>query len=348
VIWHKGVWRKRLVVPSRIHLQLPRRLRTSTAAILLFTLALFTLTAVPSQAKKDTVHYGTGLIVNIPLPEPEVALAVQDVAENTIIRGTKEYSRDEFVKGAAAATSAPGFAAWKQGGKIFYKVKKQALDPLNFQEGGDLGTLAVRYVVLPQGEKNTVLRIDAVFVDDAHHSVRGSNGSVESSEYQNIQAHLASAELVKKETAEVLELKEQRAARQKSSTAGNGLSSAPSPESSSLANAGEQTRVEPAPSLPPQQLPTYPTSLAPPQSVYEKPNETLEQRVARLRKEVERLVKTPGAPLQSAPFHTATTLKSLDPGTEVLILISTPYWYGVETRDGQHGWIRRDDLEQMP
>ena len=27
-------------------------------------------------------------------------------------------------------------------------------------------------------------------------------------------------------------------------------------------------------------------------------------------------------------------------------LISTPYWYGVETHDGQHGWIRRDQLEQ--
>ena len=42
-----------------------------------------------------------------------------------------------------------------------------------------------------------------------------------------------------------------------------------------------------------------------------------------------------GAPLKSAPFHTASTLKSLEPGTEVLILISTPYWYGVETHDGR-------------
>jgi hypothetical protein len=29
-------------------------------------------------------------------------------------------------------------------------------------------------------------------------------------------------------------------------------------------------------------------------------------------------------------------------------LISTPYWYGVETRAGQHGWIYRDDLEPLP
>jgi hypothetical protein len=41
-------------------------------------------------------------------------------------------------------------------------------------------------------------------------------------------------------------------------------------------------------------------------------------------------------------------MKSLEPGIEVMILISTPYWYGVETHDGQHGWIRRDQLEQLP
>jgi len=78
------------------------------------------------------------------------------------------------------------------------------------------------------------------------------------------------------------------------------------------------------------------------------PPETLEQRVASLRRQVERVIKKPGAPLKSAPFHTASTLKSLEPGVEVLILISTPYWYGVETHDGQHGWLRRDQLEQAP
>jgi hypothetical protein len=74
--------------------------------------------------------------------------------------------------------------------------------------------------------------------------------------------------------------------------------------------------------------------------------QTLEERVKDLRKQVERLVKAPGAPLKSAPFHSASTLQTLTTGTEVLILISTPYWYGVETHDGQHGWIMRDQLEQ--
>ncbi len=74
---------------------------------------------------------------------------------------------------------------------------------------------------------------------------------------------------------------------------------------------------------------------------------SLKQQVEELRRQVERLVKAPGAPLKSAPFHTAGTLESLPAGTQVLIVISTPYWYGVETHDGQHGWIMRDELEQM-
>jgi hypothetical protein len=70
--------------------------------------------------------------------------------------------------------------------------------------------------------------------------------------------------------------------------------------------------------------------------------------VARLRQQVERKVKSPGAPLKSAPFHTASTIQLLAPGTEVLIVITSPYWYGVETHDGAHGWIPLDELEPAP
>jgi len=45
--------------------------------------------------------------------------------------------------------------------------------------------------------------------------------------------------------------------------------------------------------------------------------QSLEQHVKDLRRQVERLVKEPGAPLKSAPFHTAGTLQLLTPGTEV-------------------------------
>ncbi len=305
------------------------------------TLLLLALTAaIPSHGRikreKDVLQFGEGLIVNIPLPEPEVAQVVADVAQNTIIHGTKEYNKDEYVAGAVAATSTPVFPAWTEGGKVFYKVRKQALDPRNFKASGDVGTLAVRYVVQPQGGKNTVLRIDALFVEDFRHSVHLSNGSVEGSEYKDIHDRLDAAELMKKENAEAEEAKRERSAKQKFGAGDDTvlLSTPPSTATPSDNSPGESTKGQAAP--------------ASPSAASDQPDESLEQHVAELRRQVERLVKKPGAPLQSAPFHTATTLKSLEPGVEVLILISTPYWYGVETHDGQHGWIRRDQLEQVP
>ena len=294
------------------------------------TVLLLTATVFPSLGReKDVLQYGAGLIVNIPSPESEVAQVVEDVAQNTIIRGTKEYNKDEFVTGAAAADSTSAFPAWTEGGKVFYKVRKQALDPRNFKDSGDVGTLAVRYVVQPQGEKNTVLRIDAVFVEDFRHGVHPSNGSVESSEYKDIQDRLQAIELVKKETEEALREKQERAAKQKFGGSSDAVV---------LGTPAATAKADVATGAP--------TDMSRPPD-YAEP-ESLEQHVADLRRQVERLVKKPGAPLKSAPFHTASTTKSLEPGAEVLILIATPYWYGVETHEGEHGWLRRDQLEQVP
>src|ERR1019366_10409240 len=74
--------------------------------------------------------------------------------------------------------------------------------------------LAVRYVVQVQGFRNTVLRIDALFVEDFRHSVHLSNGSVESSEYKDIQERLDAIELMKKENAEALQAKQERLAKE--------------------------------------------------------------------------------------------------------------------------------------
>jgi hypothetical protein len=79
-----------------------------------------------------------------------------------------------------------------------------------------------------------------------------------------------------------------------------------------------------------------------------KSSESPEEHLKSLRRQVERTVKSPGAPLKSSPFRTAKTLVSLPSGTEVLIVISTPYWFGVETHQGQHGWVSRDELEILP
>ncbi|MGA7848099.1 MAG: hypothetical protein WCA13_03240 [Terriglobales bacterium] len=330
VMWAKNFRRKGLngwAVFHRVTFHRTASLYLGATAVFL----LLTAVAIPSYGReKNVLSYGEGLIVNIPLAEPEVAQVVEDVAQNTLIRGTKEYNKDEYVVGAAGATSTPVFPAWTEGGKVFYKVKVHALDPRNFKDSGDLGTLAVRYVVQVQGFENTVLRIDAVFVEDFRHTVHPSNGSVESSEYKDIRERLDAVELMKKENAEALQAKQERLAKENFGLGSDTvLLSTPPPETSSENTNGESTSQVAA-------------------TADDQPAESLEQHVANLRRQVERLVKKPGAPLKSAPFHSASTLKPLEPGDEVLIQISTPYWYGVETHDGQHGWLQRDQLEQLP
>ena len=332
---------------------------------LLLTLAA----AVPLAGReKSKLSYGEGLIVSVPLPVSEVEQVVGDVAQNGVIRGTKEYNKDEFVSGAKAATSSHVFPPWTEGGKVFYKVREQALDPRNFKDSSDSGTLVVRYVVQAQGDKNSVLRINALFKEDYRHIVHPSNGSVETAEYNDIREHVEAIELMKRQNVEAANQQRQERLAKKQSLAKQAdggawpmpQSDAPQSTSKPVDQATEtQEDAVPAPavtqspgpgvsssealssrSLPSQAAPNQ-SSLGPALS-----GQSLEDRVKDLRKQVERLVKAPGAPLKSAPFHTASTLQSLPPGTEVLILISTPYWYGIETHEGQHGWIMRDELEQ--
>ena len=281
-----------------------------------------------SAREKDTAQYGEGLIVNVPFPETEVSQAVEDVVQNGIIRGSKEYNKDEYITGAKALTSSRAFPAWTDGGKVFYKVRTNALDPRNFKNGGDVGTLTVRYVVQAQGDASTVLRIDAVFVELFRKTAHPSNGTVESSEYKDIHDHLEAMALMKKQTAEAEKEKAQQFAKNQRVATASATTAAAIPQPAAVPEPlTDRTRHPQASAGSPQ---------------------TLEQHLQDLRRQVERVVKAPGAPLKSAPFHTASTLASLKQGTEILIVISTPYWYGVETHDGQHGWIARDQLEQVP
>jgi hypothetical protein len=354
----------------RRHSQIFRNKANKAAEISprLFRIFIFLVAIVlPLAARaKEKLSYGEGLIVNIPAPESEVVQVVEDIAQNGIIRGTKEYNKDEYVAGAKSATSSPVFTEWTEGGKVFYKVREGAIDPRNFKDGGDVGTLVVRYIVQPQGDKNTVLRINALFKEDFRRTVHQSNGSVEGAEYKDIQEHIEAIEVMKQQTAESksereeqLQKKRALAARKRADAmqsafpvdppdpsdtpadtpqvADSKVENSTSSSSSTSQSAAVQPSLAAAPELvPPVQPPTA-----------ERPSgQSLEDHVKDLRKQVQRAVKPPGAPLKSAPFHTASTLQSLTAGTEVLILISTPYWYGVETHDGQHGWMQRDDLEQ--
>lgn len=292
-------------------------------------LVLSASSLLAATREKNAIQYGAGLIVNVPVAENELTQVVQEVAQNGIIRGSKEYNKDEYITGASAVPSTRAFKEWTDGGKVFYKIRLKALDPENFKNTNDTGTLAVRYVVQGQAENHTVLHIDAVFVEDSRHVAHASNGSVEGAEYKSIHDRLESLELMKSETAD--------AEREKAKhNADSSFGRTPAMEvSSSVPH-------------PPVTSPTNPSPLETAPPVVAAGTENLEQHVQELRRQVERLVKAPGAALKAAPFHSASTLKSLSAGTEVLLVISTPYWVGVETHDGQHGWILRDELEQLP
>ncbi|MGA8213306.1 MAG: hypothetical protein WB799_06915 [Candidatus Sulfotelmatobacter sp.] len=325
-------------------------------------LLLLIAAAFPLDGRgKDKLAYGEGLIVSVPLPASEVEQVVEDVAQNGVIRGTKEYNKDEFVGGAKAATSSRVFPAWTEGGKVFYKVREQALDPRNFKDSSDSGTLVVRYVVQAQGEKNTVLRIDALFKEDYRHIVHQSDGSVEAAEYNDIREHVEAIELMKKQNVEAVRQRQERVAEKQSfaKQADGGawpMQSDPPRSSSKALGQATESQEDAGPASAATQSSdeglssnqTSPSQALSSQSVLGRSltGQSLEEHVKDLRKQVERLVKAPGAPLKTAPFHTSSTLQSLTTGTEVLILISTPYWYGIETHEGQHGWIMRDQLEQ--
>jgi len=277
---------------------------TSLVALVLFA-------PNPLHARgKSTESYGMGLNVSVPASERDVLQAVQDVAADGIIQGSKEYNKDEYVGGADAADTTSVFPKWTGSGKVFYKVRQNALDPRNFKDGGDSGTLAVRYVVQPGDDKSTILKIDAIFVDDFHRRPHLSNGSVEAGEYAAIQDHLAAMQLRKQQATQDEQRHQQELAARE------------------LESKRKQQQLE--------------------QAVAQAPGESLEQHVRNLRHDAERLVKSPGGELRSAPYRSASSLKALSSATVVVILVSTPYWYGVETEDGQHGWMHRSELEPLP
>jgi Skp family chaperone for outer membrane proteins len=291
---------------------LPRPLLIVVARVV-FVLSFALNIILPAGAvrgKSTPDDYGAGLSVRVPVSEQELLQAVEDVADDGIIQGTKEYNKDDYVSGAEIADRTPVFDKWSGPGRVFYKVRKNAIDPRNFKDTNDAGTLAVRYVVQHGDDKNSILKIDAVFLDNLHLRIHPSNGSVEAAEFKDIQSHLASVQQKRQEAAAETERKQQQLAAKE------------------LQNTQKQQQLE--------------AMLA------QAPDESLPQHVQKLRREAERVVVKSGASLRAAPFHSALSQKTLPAGTQVVILISTPYWYGIETEDGQHGWIHHSELEPLP
>ncbi len=263
------------------------------------------------KKKVASEDYGLGFSTEIAAPESEVVKAVEAVVNNGTIQGSKEFNKDQYIESATSATSSPLFPEWKEPGKVYYKVRTGVLAPLHFKDSNDEGTVAVRYVVQSKDASKSILRIDAVFVENFRRTVHASDGSVENAESQEIQNQIDAVETEKKQ-------EEQREKQRLEKLAEQELERKRAQEEASALSAAQAS------------------------------SQTLDQRLDSLRHQAERVVKAPGGQLKSAPFRSATNVKSLDAGAEVVIMIVTPYWYGVETTDGQHGWINHAQLEPLP
>lgn len=254
---------------------------------------------------------GPGFVQELPAPLRDVQQALDEVLEDQTIQGTYIFDKDRTLTGAQVVPSTPLFDHWKGAGTVFYKIRTDAIAPRHFVNSADQGTIAVRYIVTSLDPNRTRIRIDAVFVENSRRTVHPSDGTVESSEFKVFQEHLHAIEHFEQEA---LEAKRRR-------------------DSSDLVR---QTLVF--------QQEDESTRLAAAQSSVQ----DLEQRVHSLRQEVERRVKAPGTDLKAAPFRSAAKVATLSAYTDVVVMIVTAHWYGVETPDGQHGWLPMDQLESLP
>ena len=286
-------------------------------ALLLLGATLYQAHARTSISDPATLEQSdTMVLVQLDSAESQVRQAVQEVAGDQIIHGTYSYEKERTLYGAHSADSSSIFGIWQNPGKAFYKVAVNVLAPRFFKDSGDVGTISVRYVVEAVGPNSTSLRIDATYFD-ARHVRHKSTGNVESKEYEAIQEHLRSLQARQKEESE----EEKRVAEKRA----------------------DARRIE---QLQPQESRVAVGTM--PAADFDSSQQSLEQRVDSLRRETEVQVRSSGAVLKSAPYKTAATIQSLPASTVVVVMVLTPYWYGVETEDGHKGWIHKNEVEPLP
>jgi hypothetical protein len=241
----------------------------------------------------------------------EVRQAVQFVVHDRIIHGTLIFDKEPILNGAETVNSSPLFDPWQGPGDVYFKIRKDAIAPRHFLESADQGTIAVRFVIIPIDTNRTRVKIDAIYQETAHRAFHPSDGTVEKSEMKEIKDEL--------ETLQEAAAKAADARRRETSAelVRQSLIRQREDETSRLSNAQSSQK-------------------------------DLEQQVNTLHHELERRVKSPGADLKAAPFQSAATLTTLSAFTDVVILIVTPRWLGIETPDGQRGWLPQEQLEQLP
>jgi len=279
------------------------------APLALLSLALLLL--LPSLAVPGDTLTTPGVVREFPATLVEVRQAVLSVVNDKIVHGTLVFDKEPILTGAEAVDSTSLFDPWDGPGEVFYKIRKNAIAPRHFLETGDQGTIAVRYVIIPVDANRTRVKIDALYQENGHRVVHASDGTVEKSEMKEIKDQIEALEEASAQAAD---------ARRRETSAELVR------QSMVRQREDETTRFKNA----------------------ESAQKELEQQVSAMHHELERRVKAPGADLKAAPFQSAASFKTLSAYTDVVILIVTPHWLGVETPEGQRGWLPQERLEQLP
>jgi hypothetical protein len=267
------------------------------------------VSTLPASPPKELTT--PGLVREFLAPLSDVREAVQSVQRDHIIHGTRVFDKEPTLTDAQDVPSTSLFDPWQGPGEVYYKIREKAIAPRHFLESADLGTIAVRYVITSAAEDRTRVRVDAVYIESAHKVVHPSDGSVEKAEMQEIKDALDSLQQAAIEAAD---------ARRRA------LSAELVKQSYTRQRDEESNRVSNA----------------------QTSEKDMQQEITSLRHELERRVKVPGVDLKAAPFQSAANLQALPALTEVVILIVTPHWLGIETPEGQRGWLPVDKLEPLP
>lgn len=275
---------------------------------LTFSWFFATSPALPSPPKEPTTP---GLVREFLAPIGDVRQAVISVQKDHIIHGTLIFDKEPTLTGADVVNSTPLFDPWQGPGEVYYKIRPNAIAPRHFLESADQGTIGVRYVIVPVTEDRTRVKVDAVYVESAHKIIHLSDGSVEKNEMKEIKDALDALQQAAMDAADA------RRREVSAELVRHSYARQREDESNLLSNAQSSEKE-------------------------------MQQEIDSLRHELERRVKAPGADLKAAPFQSAANLKTLAAYTEVVVLIVTPHWLGVETPEGQRGWLSLEQLEPLP
>jgi hypothetical protein len=275
--------------------------------IIIGAIALFTGSEL---CAKERVA-GPGLVKELEASTRDVLDALKADLEDQVIHGTYIFDREQTLTGATQSESSRFFPPWTDKGQVFYKVRPAAIAPRHFLESADQGTIEVRFILTTLTPDRSRLRIDAIYVEEAHRVYHQSDGTVEGAEFKVIQDRLLAIQFAEQEAQDAQRRRE----------------SADLVRTTFLRQREDET-----------------TRLASAEAAVK----DLSERVQKLRREVDRRVKAPGADLKTAPFREAATIKPIAAYTEVVLVIVTAHWLGVEEAGGQRGWLAEDQLEPLP